>query len=349
MRITKTSIQSKIALLKDYQQDFLNEILNNLLLVNSINVNDSLQVKECSHCGSEHIIKHGGNRLRCKACGKTQTTTKDTVLYRIQNKEKWVDFVFLMLSESKPLSLNDIRKRVPMTLKTAHAWRHRFLTSLVKIYDKLNPLKDFYASELEIDEIYLKFRVKGRLGKEKYHNYSTRTPTQFRESEKQKCDESYQSIFACVSDRYGRFEFLPITVQKKGVVSTNQLKQTLDTINLKGKTIITDKGTSICSYMKSLNGITHKSFVSADIKKGLVKDGVHNNNINNVMSLFRQWQKDFKGYSTKYEWNYLTWFKLMRMFKSDKISLKNVINDSVRSLSHSQYKGIFGHYKQFAI
>ena len=133
------------------------------------------------------------------------------------------------------------------------------------------------------------------------------------------------------------------------MVSTNQLKQTLETINLYGKTIITDKGTSICSYMKSLDGITHKSFVSADIKKGLVKDDVHNNNINNVMSLFRQWQKDFKGYSTKYEWNYLTWFKLMRLFKSDKLSLKNVIDKSVSNLSHSQYKGIFGHYKQFAL
>ena len=143
MKITKTSIQSKNVLLKGYRQTFLDEILNNLLLVNSIDVNDSLNPTHCDHCDSEHLVKHGGNRLRCKACGKTQSTTKNTVLYRLQNKDKWVDFVLLMLSEDKPLSLNDIRKRVPMTLKTAHAWRHRFLTSIVKIYDKLNPLKDF--------------------------------------------------------------------------------------------------------------------------------------------------------------------------------------------------------------
>ena len=94
-----------------------------------------------------------------------------------KTKINGADLVFLMLSEAKRFSLNDIRKRFPMTLKTAHAWRHIFLTSLVKIYDKLNPLKDFYTSELEIDEIYLKFRVKGRLGKEKYSDYSTKTPT----------------------------------------------------------------------------------------------------------------------------------------------------------------------------
>jgi len=52
MRITKTSIQSKIAQLKDYQQTFLDEILNNLLLVNSIDVNVSLKPTECSYCGS---------------------------------------------------------------------------------------------------------------------------------------------------------------------------------------------------------------------------------------------------------------------------------------------------------
>jgi transposase-like protein len=167
-------------------------------------VNYSLKVKECSHYGSEHIFKHGGNRLRCKACGKTQTTTKDTVLYRIQNKDKWVDFVFLMLSEKKALSLNDIRERIPMTLKTAHAWRHKFLTLMVKIYDKLNPLR-ITSSQVEIDEIYLKFRVKGRLGKEKYSNYSTKTESTFRTKEKQICDEKYQSIFACISDREGIF------------------------------------------------------------------------------------------------------------------------------------------------
>ena len=65
------------------------------------------------------------------------------------------------------------------------------------------------------------------------------------------------------------------------------------------------------------------------------------------MSLFRQWQKDFKGYSTKYEWNYLTWFKAMRMFKTKKTSLKNVIDDSVRSVSHNQYKSLFNHYQNF--
>ncbi len=101
--------------------------------------------------------------------------------------------------------------------------------------------------------------------------------------------------------------------------------------------------------MRSLDGITHKSFISADVKKGLVKDDVHNNNINNVMSLYRQWQKDFNGYSTKYECNYLTWFKVMRLFKNDMLSLKNVINQSVNSLTHSQYKGIFGYYERFVI
>jgi hypothetical protein len=135
-----------------------------------------------------------------------------------------------MISETKPLSLNDIRKRIPMTLKTAHAWRHRFLTSVVKIYDKLNPL-EIKTSQAEIDEIYLKFRVKGRLGKEKFSDYKTKTPTDFRNIEKEMCDEKYQSIFACVSDRNGRFDFLPITVQKKGVVSTETLKEALDNIN----------------------------------------------------------------------------------------------------------------------
>ena len=94
------------------------------------------------------MIKHGDNRFKCKCCGSTQSITKGTVLYRVQNKDNWVDFVYLMLSEEKALSLNDIRKRVPMTLKTAHAWRHRFLTSMIDIYSKFFSLKIFNHLQL---------------------------------------------------------------------------------------------------------------------------------------------------------------------------------------------------------
>ncbi len=72
MIATKTSIQGKIAQLKGYQQTFIDEILNNLLLVNSIDINESLKPTVCYHCDSNMIVKHGGNRVRCKACGSTQ-------------------------------------------------------------------------------------------------------------------------------------------------------------------------------------------------------------------------------------------------------------------------------------
>jgi len=134
---TYTSIQNKFNELKQYQKVYIQEILNEMFNVNDINAFGYLnKPTNCSKCNFTKMIGHGGNRFKCKCCGSTQTITKDTVLYILRNKDKWVDFVYLMLSEETPLSLNSIIERIPMTIKIAHDWRQRFLTSMINIHSK---------------------------------------------------------------------------------------------------------------------------------------------------------------------------------------------------------------------
>jgi len=158
-----------------------------------------------------------------------------------------------------------------------------------------------------------------------------------------------------MNDRTGNFAFLPIKTMKMGTCSSDYLKRVLENIDFSGKTIITDSGTDICNFVKGLTEndetITHKSFVSANVKKGLIIDNIHNNNINNVMMLYEKFQNVFKDNSTKYQWNYLTWFKLTRFFKEKIKGLPTVIKESVslgESNIYNQFKGMFNTYKGFA-
>ncbi len=99
-------------------------------------------------------------------------------------------------------------------------WRHRFLSSLNQVV----PLN--IEEEVELDEIYLPFNVKGTLGKEKFDKYVSHSSeknieNEFREKEKLMQEENYQVIFLCQHNILGVFDFLPIKIQKKGIVSND--------------------------------------------------------------------------------------------------------------------------------
>ncbi|WP_410496151.1 hypothetical protein QTL86_00245 [Cellulosilyticum sp. ST5] len=60
------------------------------------------------------------------------------------------------------------------------------------------------------------------------------------------------------------------------------------------------------------------------IKRGFHKNGIyHINKINSLHSRFKQWLAGFKGVSTKYLPNYLSFFKLVEMIKGEKEPVQN--------------------------
>jgi len=238
-----------------------------------------------------------------------------------------------------------LKKNIKISIPTAHDWRHKMLSAL---HDS-NPLN--IGEEVELDEIYLRFNVKGTIGKEKFciesgdDGSKVNIESPLRQEEKKMIEEKYQVIIMCAHNRNGDFDFAPIKIQKKGSASAEDLRNGMTDFNLEGKTIITDKEPAMASFLDGVTGVNHLTFKSSDIKQGIVciKD-VHNNNINNTMMMFRDWQKKFRGFSTKYIMNYLKWFRFVRLFEMSKI--KEMVTFSlVDKESYPRYKSIFSNYE----
>ncbi|MEA3497268.1 MAG: IS1595 family transposase [Bacteroidota bacterium] len=344
-------IINKYKYLKLYQQKILLKFLNQFLSINIIDTGSiSAEGMICRRCGADFFVKNGtyknNQRYQCKACGSTQFRDANTPLYNLKLKDKWSDFVYIMLDSEQPMTNERISKVLDFDKKTAQRWRHKFLSSL----NEVNPLE--LDEEVEIDEVYLKFCVKGVIGREKYEEYffygsPDNVESELRKKEKKMIEEKYQSIFLCQHNRMGDFDFSPIKIQKKGIVSKEDLERVMKELDLSKRTVITDKETSMMSYMNTLDNVNHLTFRSSDIKKGILENKkVHNNNINNTMMLLRGWLKVFRGVSTKYIWNYLKWFRFLNLFKLFKT--RQMIGYSLSDKnSYPRFKNIFKTYEEF--
>jgi len=339
-----------ISSLKPHQQSMITQLYEKLVSYNNIDVETIIENNICRKCSHDKLVKNGQSkgikRFKCKKCGSTQSNTANTPLYGLKLKDKWVDYVQLILSETTPLTLQQISDKLDINIKTAHSWRHRFLSSL----NEVKPLE--MDNEIEMDDVFLKFRVKGRIGKEKfikydYNDQSKNIPNQIRIDEINKKD--HNSIWLCIHNRMGDFDFIPLKVQKKGHVGHEDILEQTKNLNLDGLTIITDSNRSLGKYLSKKGVKSHLKFKSSDTQIGvIVNKGVHNNNINNVMSLLQNWMKVFRGYSTKYEWNYLKWFRFHRMFQQRRLDTENVVKLSVDDKgSSTRYGDIIKYYGDF--
>ncbi len=337
--------------LKPYQQKKIEELVDKFSVINDIDVGEIASVGMiCRKCGFEHFVKNGRTRgvqrYKCRACKSTQSHDANTPLYNLKLKDKWADFVFIMLDKDRCHTCESIAKDLDINYKTAHAWRHKLASSL----NKSNNIE--LSSETELDEVYMPFTVKGVIGKEKYEEYygpgdKNNVISELREQEIQMENDSYQSIYMCIHNREGDFDFIPIKIQKKGIVSEEDIKRIMSEIELSNKTIITDSEPSLKAFLNKIPGVNHLIFKSSDIKKGILKEkSIHNNNINNTMMLFKDWMKGFKGVSTKYLQNYMKWFRFNRLFELSKI--REMLNFSLSDKqAYPRFKMLFKDYFAF--
>ena len=355
--ISTKEIIGKYSNLKKYQQKRIIKFLNKFLAINIIDT-DFIAGQEmvCSACGSTFFVKNGTyerktddnkvQRYSCKKCESTQYRDKNTPLYNLKEKGKWVDFMYLMLDSEQPMSAVSISKALEISESTAFRWRHRFLSSL----NEVNPLP--VEEELEIDEVYFSFNVKGTIGKEKFDkyfgpNHEDNVESKLRKKEKFMQKENYQVIFLCRHNRLGDFDFSPIKIQKKGIVSKADLERVMKDLELSNKTILTDKEPSMIAYMKTLSSVNHLTFRSSDMKKGILKNAnIHNNNINSMMAQVGSWFKYFHGVSSKYLENYLKWFRFRNLFKL--LNIKKMVKYSLFDKeSYPRFRHLFKTYEEF--
>lgn len=342
--------------LKHYQKQVLERLIGQFEALNAIDIG-ALTPKStmvCSKCNGGNFVKNGvfkgRQRYKCKDCKNTQFSDVNTALYNIKFKDKWVDFVYIMLDKDQPHSCQKISKLLEINVKTAHQWRHKFLTAISEI----EPIGE--SQEIELDEIYMPFCVKGRIGKEKFdewhgENDPRNVESALRKEEKIRQEEHFQTIYLCTHNRKADFNFNPIKVQKKGSVSAEDLER-VNPNKLQGKTVITDSEPSMKAFVGKFEEVNYLTFKSSDIKNGILEEaGVHNNNINNTIMRLRKWLKNFSGISTKYEKQYLNWFRFQHLFTGFDFNGLNINNAMSKALAdkntYVNFKNIFIGYCSF--
>jgi len=339
--------------LKPYQRRMVEEFLKTMSGVNNIDTQHiSNGTMVCKSCGAHEFSKNGTTngckRYMCKKCRCTQFADGNTPLHYLQLKEKWPDFVYLMLDSQKPKSCTAMAKELDINYKTAFRWRHRLLSA----FNKVAAIE--LLEETELDEVYFPLCVKGVLGAEKFDEYHgvdhpDNIESEFRIEEKFKEEENFQSVYLCVHNRQGDFDFAPVKVCKKGTASEKEIEKAVVDLNLDltAKTVITDKEPGMKAFLKSKEDINHLTFKSSDIKSGIMEErNVHNNHINNVAMQLRKWLGSFVGVSTKYLLNYLKWYRFIKKFEIFK--LEEFVKHSVMDRqARIRYLNTFGTYVQF--
>ena len=235
-----------------------------------------------------------------------------------------------MLESDVPPTLKKLSETLKISTKTAHVWKHKLLASLNQV-DEIS-----LDGDIEMDEVFLPFCVKGYMGDEK-------TP-EIIKKEKFIISTKKNSAILCIHNRNDDFDFYPIRIMQKGNPGIKFVEPILDELIFKeDTTVITDESRALGAYFDKNKEIEHQTF-KADGDK---TSRLHNNNINNVMAAYRRWSKHFNGYSTKYVWNYLKWFRFHKKFKKAQ-EISNVIIKSVKDIGSAvRYKSIPRYYEDF--
>jgi transposase-like protein len=186
----------------------LEELFNKfeeLNLIDPITITENTNLS-CPRCGHNHFTKNGittgKQRYKCKRCGKTFSSTSNTSIHYIKNIEKWNDFIYLMLSAPKTLTLKQTANELQITLKTAHSWRYKFLSALNQ-QDEIR-----LSGQIELDEVFLPFCAKGRKRKDKVLKELI--------TEKLHTQNKQNTVFLAIHNRNNDFDFIPIKIQQKG-------------------------------------------------------------------------------------------------------------------------------------
>jgi len=249
----------------------------------------------CPDCRSNHIIKNGlqngMQNYRCKDCGRQFRVTTGTFVYRLQKKEKMLDYIRCMVAGK---SLRACAKEVGISLPTSFAWRHKILAALQSFEDNIN-----FFGIVEMDELLMNYSEKGRI----YKNAE-----ELKRARKQK---PKKVAVLAATDRAGNLLFKKFESKK---LSSEQIEQFL-------KAKMPKDGVMCSSNKKAFkkvrrNVIKHKEVVTNHRQKR----GIYSlSTVKKKASEFTNWiYFKFRGVATKYLQNYIMWYVVMSKYLTGK-------------------------------
>ena len=262
--------------------------------------------KVCPHCSSELISKNGKyngkQRYICKDCRRTFTDFTNSAVYRSKKSlDKWLKYAKCMIMG---LSIRKSAKIVGINIATSFFWRHKILDCISAFLGT-----GHVDGLIEADEVFFAESFKG-----------TKTINMPRESHKRgksikkRGISKEQICIATALDRQGNLIIEPLC---KGRMTYKELKNLYKGHIGENSILCTDSHKSYIRFATDFN-LDHKR-----IKTGKHKEDIyHIQHINNLHSNLKRWMRRFNGVASKYISNYMHWFKWLRIFESDKDSIK---------------------------
>jgi transposase-like protein len=257
----------------------------------------------CPHCKSTELGGHGvykgRKRYRCKNCKRTFNDFSGTAIDRIHNKDKWKEYLPLMM---KGLSLRAIAKQMNINLRTSFKWRHRILSSLNEVGCA------YMEGIIEADETFFLYSEKGnkKLNREPRKRGS--------KAIKDGMNMEHVNVIAAADRRGNR----ALNVGNRGVVTKEAIKKAIGKwINNPGNILCSDAHRTFQGYAKE-NKMIHKMLYAR--KKQHVIEGIyHIQHVNNLHSLLKKFFIRFNGVASKYLQNYVNYFKAFSMITNSDI------------------------------
>ncbi len=259
----------------------------------------------CPYCSGEEIVRHGKykgrQRYKCKNCEKTFNNFVQTPFYRTKHLEKWLLFIECML-EGK--SLRVTASIVGLSVVTVFYWRHKILNALKQ--DEI----DGFEGIVEIDETYFLYSEKGK-------KQTNRKPR------KRGGKSKYRGISkdqVCVVVARDRTKNTIAKVGCMGRIEKPKLDEVIGDYISQDNIICTDKWRAYKTYCKE-KGIKLYQLKPGDTGR-VIKGIYHIQNVNSFHSRLKKFINKFKGISSKYLDNYLSWYNFL-----DSIGHENTVNN----------------------
>lgn len=276
----------------------------------------------CPICGDvEHIVKNGkragSQRYICKHCKKSFMANTTSILERTHKSiSVWKKFLECMVHGMSILKTAEVCE---INKNTAFAWRH-------KVLDALSQIMEDAALEgiVEADETFFILSYKGQ------KSDLPRKPKRRGESASKRGLSREQVCVPCAIDRKGK---VVSKISNLGRIQTQGLHRVFDG-KIKNKSILcTDKASAYVRFSAD------NDLKLIQIKGGKEKlDIYHINHANAYHSGLKTFLKTFKGVSTKYLNNYLTW----NIFVSKKGTIKEKVNDMLDGIYKANLVEHFG-------
>lgn len=269
----------------------------------------------CPICGCvEHVVKNGKRngfqRYLCKKCNKSFMANTNTILERTHKSlETWKKFIECMvygMSVLKTAEMCEINKN------TAFVWRHKVLDALSQLSNKtkLNGI-------VEADETFFVISYKGQKKHLPREAKKRATPAKKRGlSDEQVC-------VPCGLDRTGK---VISKIGNLGKINHSGLAHVFGGRIKKNSVLCTDKASAYRKFSSD------NKLQLIQLKGGKDKLYIyHINHINAYHSGLKTFIRPFKGISTKYLNNYLTW----NIYSAQKSTLKEKTHSMLTGINQA--------------